>query len=87
MGRAADRCGIHFRTLNASRGPAVRATRAQLDRQRYRVAIRRALESEPRLSLFQQSVDDLLLEDGRWTFRAAYWHWAVRRFGASAAGM
>jgi len=62
MGRAADRCGIHFRTLNASRGPAVRATRAQIDRQRYRVEIRRALESEPRLSLFQQSVDDLLFE-------------------------
>ena len=65
MGRAADRCGIHFRTLNASRGPAVRATRAQIDRQLYRVEIRRALESEPRLSLFQQSVDDLLLEPGR----------------------
>ena len=64
MGRAADRSGIHFRTLNASRGPAVRATRAQIDRQLYRVAIRRALESEPRLSLFQQSVDDLLLEEG-----------------------
>ncbi|MCY4451875.1 MAG: tRNA uridine-5-carboxymethylaminomethyl(34) synthesis enzyme MnmG [Immundisolibacterales bacterium] len=64
MGRAADRCGIHFRTLNASRGPAVRATRAQIDRQLYRVAIRRAVESCPRLSLFQQSVDDLLLEEG-----------------------
>ena len=64
MGRAADRCGIHLRTLNASRGPAVRATRAQIDRQLYRVEIRRALESEPRLSLFQQSVDDLLLEEG-----------------------
>ena len=71
MGRAADRCGIHFRTLNASRGPAVRATRAQIDRQRYRVAIRRVLESEPRLSLFQQSVDDLLLEnDGAGGLRA-----------------
>ena len=64
MGRAADRSGIHFRTLNASRGPAVRATRAQIDRQRYRMEIRRALESEPRLSLFQQSVDDLVLEEG-----------------------
>ena len=71
MGHAADRCGIHFRTLNASRGPAVRATRAQIDRQRYRVAIRRVLESEPRLSLFQQSVDDLLLEnDGAGGLRA-----------------
>ena len=64
MGRAADRCGIHFRTLNASRGPAVRATRAQIDRQLYRVEIRRILESESRLSLFQQSVDDLLIEEG-----------------------
>ena len=64
MGRAADRSGIHFRTLNASRGPAVRATRAQIDRQLYRREIRRALESEPRLSLFQQSVDDLVLEEG-----------------------
>ena len=64
MGRAADRSGIHFRTLNASRGPAVRATRAQIDRQLYRVEIRRALESQPGLSLFQQSVDDLVLEDG-----------------------
>ena len=64
MGWAADRSGIHFRTLNASRGPAVRATRAQIDRQRYRIEIRRVLESEPRLSLFQQSVDDLVLEEG-----------------------
>ena len=64
MARAADRSGIHVRTLNASRGPAVRATRAQIDRQLYRVEIRRALDSQPGLSLFQQSVDDLLLEDG-----------------------
>lgn len=71
MGQAADRAGIHFRTLNASRGPAVRATRAQIDRQRYRREIRRALESEPRLSLFQQSVDDLVLEEGAGRYRAA----------------
>ena len=71
MGRAADRSGIHFRTLNASRGPAVRATRAQIDRQLYRVEIRRALESEPRLSLFQQSVDDLVLEQGAGRGRVA----------------
>ena len=71
MGRAADRSGIHFRTLNASRGPAVRATRAQIDRQRYRREIRRALESEPRLSLFQQSVDDLVLEEGAGRRRVA----------------
>ncbi len=71
MGWTADRSGIHFRTLNASRGPAVRATRAQIDRQRYRVEIRRALESEPRLALFQQSVDDLLLEEGAGSCRVA----------------
>ena len=71
MGRAADRAGIHFRTLNASRGPAVRATRAQIDRQRYRVEIRRALESQERLALFQQSVDDLVLEEGAGSCRAA----------------
>ena len=71
MGRAADRSGIHFRTLNASRGPAVRATRAQIDRQRYRTEIRRALESEPRLSLFQQPVDDLVLEEGAGRRRVA----------------
>ena len=71
MGRAADRSGIHFRTLNASRGPAVRATRAQIDRQRYRMEVRRALESEPRLSLFQQPVDDLVLEEGAGRRRVA----------------
>ena len=71
MGWAADRSGIHFRTLNASRGPAVRATRAQIDRQLYRVEIRRAIESEPRLSLFQQPVDDILLEDGAGGCRVA----------------
>ena len=71
MGQAADLCGIHFRTLNASRGPAVRSTRAQIDRQLYRVEIRRRLEAEPRLSLFQQSVDDLLLEDGAGELRVA----------------
>ena len=71
MGRAADRSGIHFRTLNASRGPAVRATRAQIDRQLYRVEIRRALESEPGLSLFQQSVDDLIVEHGAGRCRVA----------------
>ncbi|MSR15271.1 MAG: tRNA uridine-5-carboxymethylaminomethyl(34) synthesis enzyme MnmG [Gammaproteobacteria bacterium] len=62
MGVAADHCGIHFRRLNASKGPAVRATRAQIDRALYRAFIRRALETQPGLSLFQQAVDDLLLE-------------------------
>ena len=65
MARAADQAGIHFRTLNASKGPAVRATRAQADRALYRKAIRRTLESQPGLSLLQQGVDDLLLRGGR----------------------
>jgi tRNA uridine 5-carboxymethylaminomethyl modification enzyme len=65
MARAADRAGIQFRTLNASKGPAVRATRAQADRQLYRRAIRALLETEPQLALFQQEVVDLLWEGGR----------------------
>mgnify|MGYP001816540610 CR=1 FL=1 len=67
MGRAADSAGIQFRRLNASKGPAVRATRCQADRQLYRQAIRAALENQPKLSLFQQSVDDLLVEGDRVT--------------------
>src|SRR5579885_2758122 len=59
MARAADRAGIHFRTLNASKGPAVRATRAQADRVLYRKAIRAILENQSNLLIFQQSVDDL----------------------------
>jgi len=65
MARAADAAGIHFRTLNARKGPAVRATRAQADRALYRAAIRRMVETQPGLSLFQQSVADLLLEGAR----------------------
>ncbi len=65
MGRAADRAGIHFRVLNASKGPAVRATRGQADRGLYRQAIRALLERQPGLTLFQQAVDDLLVEGGR----------------------
>ncbi len=65
MARAADRAGIQFRTLNASKGPAVRATRAQADRQLYRRAIRSLLESQPRLQLFQQEAGELLIEGGR----------------------
>ncbi len=65
MGRAADRAGIHFRVLNASKGPAVRATRGQADRGLYRQAIRVLLERQPGLTLFQQAVDDLLVEGGR----------------------
>jgi len=62
MGQAIDQAGIQFRTLNASKGPAVRATRAQADRALYRQAIRMRLERQPQLTLFQQSVDDLLIE-------------------------
>ncbi len=67
MARAADRAGIQFRTLNASKGPAVRATRAQADRQRYRQAIRSLAENQPNLQLFQQEVADLVVEGGRVT--------------------
>jgi tRNA uridine 5-carboxymethylaminomethyl modification enzyme len=62
MARATDRAGIQFRTLNGSKGPAVRATRAQADRQLYKRAIRSWLESEPHLSIFQQEAADLLVE-------------------------
>jgi tRNA uridine 5-carboxymethylaminomethyl modification enzyme len=65
MARATDRAGIQFRTLNASKGPAVRATRAQADRTLYRKAIRAIVEDQPDLSLFQAEVADLRLEHGR----------------------
>ena len=65
MALAIDEAGIQFRTLNSSKGPAVRATRAQADRQLYRAAIRRRLENQPHLTLFQQGVDDLLLQGDR----------------------
>ncbi len=65
MARAADRAGIQFRILNARKGPAVRATRAQADRVLYKQAVRAALERQPNLSLFQQAVEDLILENGR----------------------
>jgi len=65
MARAIDRAGIQFRILNASKGPAVRATRAQADRQLYKRAIRGMLENQPNLTLFQQEVADLKLEHGR----------------------
>jgi len=64
MGAAADRAGIQFRRLNASKGPAVRATRGQMDRSRYRRVVRSTLEQTPNLTLFQQSVEDLLVEAG-----------------------
>jgi tRNA uridine 5-carboxymethylaminomethyl modification enzyme len=65
MGRATDKGGIQFRVLNARKGPAVRATRAQADRELYKAAIRGTLENQPNLTLFQQAVDDLVVENGR----------------------
>ena len=62
MGKAADKGGIQFRTLNSRKGPAVRATRAQADRQLYKKAIRHTLENQPNLFIFQQAVDDLIVE-------------------------
>ncbi|MBX3697274.1 MAG: tRNA uridine-5-carboxymethylaminomethyl(34) synthesis enzyme MnmG [Dokdonella sp.] len=67
MAIAADRAGIQWRTLNASKGPAVRATRCQADRVLYKAAIRAIVEAQPNLQLFQQAVDDLLIEGGRIT--------------------
>lgn len=65
MARATDQAGIQFRTLNGSKGPAVRATRAQADRVLYRQAIRLHLQNQPNLTLFQQAVDDLIIEGER----------------------
>ena len=64
MAQAADYAGIQFRILNASKGPAVRATRAQADRVLYKAAIRKILEQQNNLSIFQQAVDDLIIESG-----------------------
>ncbi|WP_417690775.1 tRNA uridine-5-carboxymethylaminomethyl(34) synthesis enzyme MnmG [Pseudidiomarina sp.] len=65
MALAADRAGIQFRTLNSSKGPAVRATRAQADRVLYKAAIRELLENQENLHLFQQACDDLIVENDR----------------------
>ena len=65
MGLAIDEAGIQFRTLNASKGPAVRATRAQADRVLYRAAIRTRLENQDNLTIFQQAVEDLIVENGQ----------------------
>ena len=65
MATATDLGGIQFRVLNARKGPAVRATRAQADRVRYKAAIRGILENQPNLSIFQQAVDDLIIENNR----------------------
>ena len=67
MAEAADKGGIQFRTLNARKGPAVRATRAQADRVLYKAAVREVVENQPNLSLFQQSCDDLIIENDRVT--------------------
>ena len=67
MAHAADLGGIQFRTLNSRKGPAVRATRAQADRVLYKAAVRQGLQSQPGLDLFQQAVDDLVIEKGRVT--------------------
>jgi tRNA uridine 5-carboxymethylaminomethyl modification enzyme len=67
MARAADRAGIQWRTLNASKGPAVRATRAQADRALYKAAIRAIVENQANLELFQQAVDDLVIDGDRVT--------------------
>ena len=65
MAKAVDQAGIQFRILNASKGPAVRATRAQADRVLYRQAVRTALENQPNLMIFQQAVEDLIVENDR----------------------
>ncbi|MDV7025063.1 tRNA uridine-5-carboxymethylaminomethyl(34) synthesis enzyme MnmG [Atlantibacter subterraneus] len=65
MATAIDKAGIQFRILNASKGPAVRATRAQADRVLYRQAVRTALENQPNLMIFQQAVEDLIVENDR----------------------
>jgi len=67
MAMAIDRAGIQFRTLNASKGPAVRATRAQADRELYKCAIRNILENQPQLTISEHSVEDLIVENGQAT--------------------
>ncbi|PPJ41593.1 MULTISPECIES: tRNA uridine-5-carboxymethylaminomethyl(34) synthesis enzyme MnmG [unclassified Pseudoxanthomonas] len=81
MAWAADRAGIQWRTLNASKGPAVRATRCQADRALYRSAIRRAVEAQPNLTLFQAAVDDVVIENN--TVRGAITQTGLR-FDAAA---
>ena len=65
MGIATDHAGIQFRVLNSRKGPAVRATRAQADRQLYRAFIRQTIENQPNLSIFQQGADDFIIENSR----------------------
>ena len=86
MAEATDEAGIQFRILNGSKGPAVRATRAQADRVLYRAAIRRRLENQPNLWLFQQAVDDLMLEGDRVVGRRHAGRRALPRPGGGADG-
>ena len=65
MAQVTDEAGIQFRVLNSSKGPAVRATRAQIDRELYRIAMRRRIENQKNLWVFQQGVDDLIVENYR----------------------
>jgi len=65
MGKVADKTAVHFRILNASKGPAVQSSRVQCDKQLYRLTMKSAVERQPRLHLFQTLVDSLLVEDGR----------------------
>ncbi len=81
MARAADRAGIQWRTLNSSKGEAVRATRCQADRILYKATIRHLVENQPNLTLFQQGVDDLILEGGRVT--GVLTQMGLRFFGSS----
>ncbi|HEY1078153.1 MAG TPA: tRNA uridine-5-carboxymethylaminomethyl(34) synthesis enzyme MnmG [Fontimonas sp.] len=81
MARAADHAGIQFRTLNGSKGPAVRATRAQADRALYKAFVRSALENQPNLTLFQQEVEDLIVEHG--TVRGVVTKLGLRFFARS----
>ncbi|MCK5002974.1 MAG: FAD-dependent oxidoreductase, partial [Gammaproteobacteria bacterium] len=71
MAKAADKGGIQFRVLNSRKGPAVRATRAQADRVLYKAAVREALENQSNLSIFQQGVDDLIVENAEGGERVA----------------
>ena len=79
MGLATDQAGIQFRVLNARKGPAVRATRAQADRVRYKASIRGLLENQPNLTLFQQGVDDLIVDGD--TVRGAVTQTGIRFLG------
>ncbi|OHV08891.1 tRNA uridine-5-carboxymethylaminomethyl(34) synthesis enzyme MnmG [Kushneria phosphatilytica] len=81
MALATDQAGIQFRVLNSRKGPAVRATRAQADRVRYKAAIRHMLEHQPNLTLFQQSVDDLIVEGD--TARGVITQGGIRFFAES----